>query len=339
MQKTQTREGGGHVAVLDGVRAVSIIAVLITHLLPVRLGGQVWNASVGMFGMALFFVLSGYLITGQLLKRPSVGQFAARRLCRILPAAWLCLALVWLALPLDPSIVWSNFLFYANLPPQRLVPPIDHFWSLCVEIQFYALVMLLLWLRPALAWWLLPTLLLAVTGIRIAHGVTGSSVTWYRADDLLAGATLALVMKSAAWPRAARALRLSAVIWMLLLSLCVACLFFKSHGNWFSYLRPYLAAALVGALMAAPDSTLSRRLCHPWLTYVATISYALYVWHLPLAATWLGSGDLLEKYLKRPLLLIVLFFVAHLSTFHFERRFIDWGKRIAQPRVVRAGTS
>ena len=320
--------------VLDGIRAVSILAVLVTHLLPVRVAGHAWNDSVGLFGMALFFVLSGFLITTQLISRPAPRMFIARRLCRIVPVAWLCIAIVVIAVPMDAASVLSQLFFYANLPPQRLMAPLDHFWSLCVEVQFYVVAAVLLWLRPAVTWWLLPAFLLAVTSLRMALGVSASSVTWFRADDLLAGACLALLMNSSAWSRATQWLRSSGLVWLLLVLLCLACILPKSGDNWLLYVRPYLAAAFVAALLACPDAWLSRLLCHRWLAYIAAISYALYVWHVPLAYTWLGSGEVLEKYLKRPLLLIVLFGVAHLSTFYFEKRFIDWGKRIGRPRAT-----
>jgi peptidoglycan/LPS O-acetylase OafA/YrhL len=70
------------------------------------------------------------------------------------------------------------------------------------------------------------------------------------------------------------------------------------------------------------------------LGYIATVSYALYVIHHLLMFTWLGSGDKLVKYLKRPLLIAATFGLAHLSTFRFERRCMAWGKRLSA-RFVR----
>jgi peptidoglycan/LPS O-acetylase OafA/YrhL len=70
-------------------------------------------------------------------------------------------------------------------------------------------------------------------------------------------------------------------------------------------------------------------------SYIASVSYALYIWHLPLAATWLGSGDVTTKYLKRPLLLVVLFAIAHVSTFQIERRFNELAKRFGTGRSQR----
>jgi peptidoglycan/LPS O-acetylase OafA/YrhL len=62
------------------------------------------------------------------------------------------------------------------------------------------------------------------------------------------------------------------------------------------------------------------------LVYVATISYALYVVHPLLADTWLGSGEGIVKYAKRPLLFAAVFLSAHISTFHYEKRWIAFGK-------------
>lgn len=318
--------------VLDGVRAISILAVLWTHLFPLRVGGIPLNESLGIFGMALFFILSGYLITGQLLKQPPVSSFVARRLLRVVPAAWICLALVWWMWPVGLDTALSYLLFYANLPPQRLVPPTDHFWSLCVEVQFYMLAALMLWLRVRAIWWLFPALLLAITALRIGHQVTASSITWFRADDLLAGACLALMMHSRHWVAVKAQLARAGLVPLLLIAL-LACSFLPHPGlNPLSFLRPYVAAAFVATLMAQPAHPLSRVLGGSTLAYIATVSYALYIWHLPLAATWLGSGDVVTKYLKRPLLLLVLFAVAHVSTFQIERRFNDLAKRVGAGR-------
>ncbi|UXH79492.1 acyltransferase family protein [Roseateles amylovorans] len=321
--------------VLDGVRAMSILAVLWTHLFPFRLLGVPLNESLGMLGMALFFILSGYLITIQLLKRPTVRSFVARRLLRVVPAAWLCLMVVWIWQPVELETALANLFFYANLPPQRLVAPVDHFWSLCLEVQFYMLSAVLLWLRPRAVWWLLPALLALMSVLRVAHQVTASSITWFRADDLLAGACLALLIHSRHWATMRERLSRPGVIPLTLGLLVASCVLIHEWVNPLSYLRPYLAAAFVGALLSQPQHLLSRHLGGRRLAYIASISYALYVWHLPLAATWLGSGDLWIKYLKRPLLLLVVFGIAHVSTFYVEQRFNELAKRVGAGRGQR----
>lgn len=74
---------------------------------------------------------------------------------------------------------------------------------------------------------------------------------------------------------------------------------------------------------------MARVLLNKSLKYVADISFALYVLHPLLGATWLGSGAGWEKYAKRPLLTGALFALAHLSSFHYERPAISLGKRLS----------
>lgn len=321
----------GRLPVLDGVRAVSILLVLITHLLPLNLLWHGANNSAGMLGMALFFVLSGFLIGGQVLRRGPVVSFIVQRLARILPLAWLCAVVVALVLPMDFRTLTGHLFFYANFPPQTLTPPIDHYWSLCVEVQFYAIAALLLCLRPTLTTVLIPVLLLSVTAIRIGTGSTDSSVTWIRGDDILAGCLLAILLNTATKHRVRQFLSAEPVLWLSMVLLVASSLMLPT-GNPLNYIRSYAAAVWVGSLICQPDASPARWLSHRRWAYLAAVSYAVYVLHLPLAATWLGSGDLVEKYLKRPLLLAVVFALAHLSTFHFERHFTEWGHRFAKAR-------
>ncbi len=124
MNETASRDT--RLTVLDGWRGVSILAVLATHLLP--LGPKSWqlNETFGPLGMALFFTLSGFLITRFLLHHASIGDFLIRRFFRVIPLAWLAM-LVALTLTHAPSSYYlPNFLFYANLPPQHLTEVASH---------------------------------------------------------------------------------------------------------------------------------------------------------------------------------------------------------------------
>ena len=325
----------GRQPVLDGVRAMSIVFVLCTHLLPLKLLWSGANDSAGMLGMALFFVLSGYLIGGQLVRRIDPATFVVHRLARVLPLAWLCGLIVGVMLSFEPSRLLAHLLFYANLPPKQLTFPLDHYWSLCVELQFYALAALLLCLRPAMTMIVVPALLLGVTCFRIFTGMSAGSLSWVRGDDILAGAVLALVLGSTARHRVTDFLAQSWVLWLSGVLMLASCLMFQ-QGNPFNYVRSFAAATFVGALMSQPRAWLSRWLAHRRWAYLAAVSYAVYVLHLPLSVTWLGTGDAFEKYMKRPLLLIVVFGLAHLSTFYFERRFTQWARRFRRPREAAA---
>lgn len=317
----------GRSAVLDGVRGLSIVLVLIAHLLPLNAFSSRLNESVGMVGMALFFVLSGYFIGRQVLAGTHPLEFAAKRLLRILPLAWLVAIIVGVLCHFDRATLVANLLFYANLVDGGLQHPLDHYWSLCVELQFYAIATVLLLFRPAVAMVVIPTLLVAVTVFRIHMGAAAGSVTWYRIDDILAGFTLAILLNSSRRREVVRFFEHPAVLWIALVTLCVAC-YLGVKGNPFAYARPYAVLALTGALLCQVGAAPSRWLSRPGWAYLASVSFAVYVLHIPLAATWLGSGGIEEKYLKRVLLLAAVFALAHLSTFYFERHFIALGHRL-----------
>lgn len=315
----------GRQPVLDGVRASSIVLVLMAHWLPLNALMPAANVAVGEFGMALFFVLSGYLIGGQLLRRLSPRVFIAHRLARVLPLAWLVALVVGVAWSFEPQRLLAHLLFYANLPPQQLTHPLEHYWSLCVELQFYAIAALLLCVQPRWTWIAIPALLLADTAYRISFGAVNVSITWVRGDDILAGAVLVLLMHSPARERVRGFLAMPLWPWLLPPLLYIACVL-PEGGNPLNYFRSYLAALWVGSLLCQPTAGVSRGLAHPRWAWLAAVSYAIYILHAPLAATWLGSGDLVEKYAKRPLLLVVVLALAHLSTFYFERRFTHWAR-------------
>lgn len=301
----------------------SILLVLAAHLLP--LGPKAWqlNEMAGPMGMALFFALSGFLITRFLLTHASIADFLIRRLCRIVPLAWLTMIVAFPLAGVAGRDYLPNFLFYANLPPQHLTEVASHLLSLCVEAQFYVGIALLVVLFGKRGLYLVPLLCVAVTLHRISAGAQVDIVTWRRVDEILAGSMLAMAY-AGKWGRVPEALLSRASVTVLVLLFAVA-----SHpsSGFANYLRPYLGAALVGRTLFAPPPRLAAFLEGRVLRYIATVSFALYVLHGVLLNTWLGSGDKLVKYLKRPLLLLATFGLAHLSTFYFEQRWIDFGKR------------
>ncbi|TCD06484.1 acyltransferase [Erythrobacteraceae bacterium CFH 75059] len=326
--------GGERLAVLDGWRALSILLVIAAHWLPLDPFLQGANAAAGAGGMALFFTLSGFLITGFMIKRPEPRAFLIRRVLRIVPLAWLAVAILFMAAWVQdspaatPQHLVANLLFFGNLPPARLFPGGEHLWSLAVEMHFYGGIALLVAVGGRRSLFVLPLLAAAVTGARIAAGETISIVTWHRVDEILAGAVLALVCYGLLGDAARRAL--AAVPFWAAVVAAVLCVWFIETP--LAYARPYAVALLVGVTLLRVPRWLGPVLTSAPAAYIAQISYALYVFHLMLGATWLGSGDTLEKYLKRPLLALATWAAAHLSTFHFEQRFTDWARQITRPR-------
>jgi peptidoglycan/LPS O-acetylase OafA/YrhL len=166
---------------------------------------------------------------------------------------------------------------------------------------------------------------LSVTALRVYAHEYVSIVTWLRVDEILAGGTLALLCHGE-FGAAAK----SAVGWSNPYVLCLLLLASTdSVAGPLNYLRPYIAALLVGRTLVGSTTALHAPLRSRVLAYIAAISYALYVVHPLLGATWLGSGSTVLKYAKRPLLIMATFGVAHLSTFYYESRWIALGKRLS----------
>jgi len=322
-----------HFAALDGWRGISILLVLAGHMLPLGPSRFEMNAAIAASGMAIFFTLSGFLITLTLLYDPNVPKFLIRRFCRILPLAWLYTLIVFPLIKAPLATYCAQLFFYANLPPFWLGHFNGHLWSLCVEMQFYLAVAvncLLLSRRGLLG---LPVLCLAITGFRIFHHEPMSIVTWFRVDEILAGATLALLMHLPGSERLRRVLLpLNPYFMMVLLVLA-------SHDRlpWLEYARPYIAASLVGCTLVRSHGWFSSLLSSEPLRYMANISYAIYVIHPITMTGWLGSGGTLVRYLKRPLCFALSFLGAHLSTQYYESFWIKlgkrWSKRFDPPRV------
>ncbi len=310
---------------LDGWRGVSILLVMAGHLFP--LGPKHWqlNFSVATSGMAIFFILSGFLITRILLSNQDIKQFLIRRFARIVPLAWLVLCILLVFNQSTVSAWFGNLLFYANLPPITLMQHNGHFWSLCVEMQFYLFIAALVLLFKKKGLLLLPIICLLLTLLRIANGIEISIVTLYRVDEILAGCCLALIFSNdVAKPIQQFIGSINPIPLFMLLIL-------SAHPSFESlnYARPYIAMLLVGStLFNSQPSLVNQWLNNHWLIYIAQISYALYIIHGVLGATWIGTGGTIEKYAKRPFLLLFTWMLAHVSTFYYERYWIQLSKKI-----------
>jgi len=180
-----------HLVQLDGLRTLAILTVMCEHWLPLGHPLRVISAW-GTIGVYLFFVLSGYLITGILLKcrdaveggRESLWfalrQFYARRFLRIFPAYYLALGLmVWLGLP-GVREVWPWHFFYASnfyfAFGQGPGGPAGHFWTLSVEEQFYLMWPGLVLFLPRR--WMLPAILLLIVSSPVGNAIASAYGFW-----------------------------------------------------------------------------------------------------------------------------------------------------------------
>lgn len=331
MQSTVNVAPLKHLPLLDGWRALSITLVLVGHLLPVGPSQWALNAPTAATGMVMFFTLSGFLITRFLIEDGDIRRFLVRRLLRIVPLGWLGMLLAFVFSD-DTSLgkIAGNLLFYANLPPFFLVGPGSHFWSLCLEVQFYLSIAILVVIGGKRALLAIPLACVAITCARIYWNEPMSIVSWFRADEILAGATLALIYEG--W-FGDRARKLVAFFNLFLL----APLLFASadlRTGFLPFLRPYISALMIGASLYNAPSWLKQICQCRVVVYTAQTSYAMYVFHGIFANTWLGFGDTLVKYAKRPLLFAITLAFAHYSTFRYERYWNMLAKRITNKDSV-----
>jgi peptidoglycan/LPS O-acetylase OafA/YrhL len=308
---------------LDGLRAASILLVLAAHLLPLGAGGLLLNKAAGLMGMAIFFSLSGFLIVQFLATGMPISVFVVRRLARIVPLAWTAMLLLYFGFGGE---ILVNLAFLANIPPIRLMEGGDHLWSLCLEVQFYAFAALLAVIsRRAL--YAVPVICLIITGVRIFSEVPYSIVTWYRVDEILAGGVVALIYIGWFGEFVQNIFRRASF------SLAVVFLAISCIVEPLQYIRPYMAACVLASAIFNVNRREAFILESRPARYIAEISYALYVVHGALVPTWLGAGDTLVKYIKRPLFFAVTFFIAHISTYYFERPITQFARRVEKGAV------
>lgn len=286
---------------IDGLRAVAVLPVMLFHADLPGFGG-------GYLGVDVFFVISGYLITGILLQAHAAGgisiwDFYERRARRILPALFLVMAFCtvigwfWLYPRIYQSFSESlglTALFMSNLyfmtdtgyfADQADVRPLLHTWSLAVEEQFYLAYPLIL--IAVLRW--LPKRLVVVIGL-LALTSLGFAL-WAQVDypdqnfffplsrawELLAGALAAMV--AVARPRAAVA---TAGLLLVIVAMVV-------DGGTRPFPTIWAFVTVVGTMMILRHGTqadgLARRvLSSRMLVGIGLVSYGAYLWHQPLMA-------------------------------------------------------
>lgn len=318
-------------SVLDGWRGLSIVLVLCTHMLPIGVSSWNLNKMVGRMGMSIFFALSGFLITTILIYRPNIKNFLIKRVFRVLPLAWTFLLI---ALPLVANSVnnyWGHFLFYENLLPEAFTQLTGHYWSLCIEIQFYLFIALLYAVFKDKGLKMLIPLCILCTTYRIFLGEPSSHITFLRIDEIMAGCILALAKENRLGRTIPRFLR-QINPWVPILLLPLFCHPDLPH---LGYFRAYIAAILVGSTVFQQTCWLSKILKSKILKYLAQISYGLYVIHPLTYYGWLGSGGDIVKYAKRPIAFFLTFVLAHLSTFHYEKYWQKMGANfISKPKTI-----
>ena len=323
-ERTTRHAGRGHLKALDGIRGLAILMVLVHHAFRSNFaaGGRLGQIAgnfifYGRFGVDLFFVLSGFLITGILLDTREdphfFKKFYGRRALRIFPLYYGVLFLLFALTPLL-HLQWQDMGWLLLTDLQNLRPYLAsnlmlhdnlglfHFWSLAVEEQFYLLWPAVVFLirdrrilfRTTLA------LLAASIALRLAvlasgHGILAIHVTMAtRADSLLLGGILAMLFRSESWPRVLRIAPAAFAISLAAILASIALLgpdedlrrFVSPYAAsfWISGVRYSALALCFGSLLVwslRPQSRVQTIFQQPTLRFFGKYSYGIYVLHVP----------------------------------------------------------
>ena len=306
-----------HLASLDGLRGLAVLAVMLFH------SEFTWMRG-GFLGVSLFFTLSGFLIGSLVLREHSrsgtldLVAFWRRRFRRLLPAALICIAVALILGqfafgPSEASHVGgdalaslayvANWRFLASGQSYGSLfsapSPLQHFWSLAIEEQFYVFfpMLALVLLKFGRKWFATGMVAISVAAVLIARASTSADRVYYgtdtRAAELAVGVLLALwyVRRSGRTRRPPRW-----ALWLgplALLSTLILWVRMSQGDDWlrtggFAIVAGTSAALILGAVRRGP---MARMLSVEPLVYVGRISYGLYLYHWPLFI-WLNNDRL-----------------------------------------------
>ncbi|MGH9615513.1 MAG: acyltransferase family protein [Acidobacteriaceae bacterium] len=371
-----------HKPELDGIRGIALLAVMLSHgggryILQNTFTAKLFAYAMvpGWSGVELFFVLSGFLITGILLRSKSAenyfSSFYARRFLRIFPIYYFAVTaglvaahyLPWWNAIMPPERMRASYYFYAQNWPifwnhgsYMTVNAFGHFWSLAVEEQFYLVWPMVIWLLPEGG-----ILALCTAGLvvalplrfymvhRYAESLGAMVMTTSRMDGLLVGAILAVLLRRGQIP----------LRWIsLCLGIGAAIIGFIAVFHHTELIDTYFYMPTIGitgfsllcggflALSQHPIGWLRSALNAGWLRTTGKYSYGMYIYHVPI---YLILEHVLETRfgvrfpLPLPLALVyiggliaITFLIAKLSYDQFESRILAL-KSHFRPRYQRIG--
>lgn len=331
---------------IDGLRAFAVLSVIVFHAFPSWLRG-------GFVGVDVFFVISGYLISGHIFSSLERGKFSlqhfySKRIRRIFPALIavlaVCLVFGWVTLLVDEYMQMglhvaagasfvSNFVLWSEssyFDTSAMTKPLIHLWSLGIEEQFY-----IVW--PLLAWALwksrlasLPVvmaLLAASFALNITVLKADPTMAFYspftRMWELLAGAALAQ------WENQGNRMASAGqanVISTLGLTLLTSSVFIIDEGaafpGWWATL-PVIGTVMV--IAAGKSAIVNRAVGLKPFTLIGLISYPLYLWHWPLLSfAHIIEGEAAPREMRVGL--IGATFALAASTYYFIEKPLRFGR-------------
>jgi peptidoglycan/LPS O-acetylase OafA/YrhL len=349
------RGPGGFRPDIQALRALAVSVTVVSHLWPNSLfaGGYV--------GVDVFFVISGFLISSQLIReidgtgRLRLARFYARRVRRLLPAAFLVLVFVataaYLLVPRPQwpaygreitasALYWQNWLVATKPGDPTLFTALQHYWSLSVEEQFYLcwpLLLLVLFKIPAKVRFT-GIAVVGLASLAFSVYLTGANqyvaylITPVRVWEFALGAVVAMAGTKLELPRIAANLASLAGMAAMLFAVYV----FDGHSEFPGALALVPA---VGAALVIAGGTSPHRQWHTPVTswapvqLVGDLSYSLYLWHWPLIvlAGYAFPGAVAGGTLSTPVCIAIV--AASLALAYLSTRFVEDPIRFWPPLV------
>lgn len=340
----------GYIPTLDGWRAIAILLVLLEHG-SFRTFGPIGWTRLGGHGVEIFFVLSGFLITGKLLEDGSLRKFYLRRAFRILPivftylGAVVTLGIILHRIPVSRGEISASLLFVRNY---RFIPSpgsgagwfTAHLWSLSIEEQFYIIWPLVLLkvgkgvarrqaLGASLLFAFCCCVLVLVHFARVTHLGGYYWMPNISFGGLIVGCLLRIALSDAAGINAVTRV-LSGRSLRVAIGLLIYILVFHAQLTIFD---PLICGLAVGATVLEPQAWVGRVLEFPALRWLGRLSYSLYIWQ----QLFLGFGVNFRPFgffSAFPINLASTVAVACVSYYLLERPMMQWGHNLARRRAV-----
>ena len=357
---SQSQKERDVVSAIQALRAIAVVFVVLNHFFPARLPG-------GYIGVDIFFVVSGFLISSHLLRELKGGslnfsRFYLRRARRLLPASLLVLALTCIAISFSMPSAWQvanlkdaaaaavygvNWRFAVNavnyFADSGFLSPVNHYWSLSVEEQFYLVWPALLYfslriaiartrrtaesLIPVVIGVLMATILALslISAILAIHHSPSAAyfLTYTRAWEFAAGGLAGMMLgKLKNRLQAGWIMPLFGAAWLTLIA---SSRFLRPESGipGLAAVPVVLAAAIILVIGDDHASPLARRIIgFAPVQWIGDISYSLYLWHWPLLIlTPLALGVAKLGVAQRMVVLAISLALSGITKRHVEDRF------------------
>jgi len=357
---------------LHGLRAIAALSVVLFHWYQIfpafsdHLATPFPDASVlspvtyfgfGWLGVPLFFVLSGYLLGGQVIHRSLSVTFLrifwARRLLRIYPAVWFHLGVLVLVAPLVTGLIRPEMLdsfvlqllLWINMPTQMQPPISNVLWTLPIELSFYVVLPFIGVISRRVHWILVLSASLTVTLLWRNFLIQSQEVENYVVLlpylDMLPGTLFTFMvgyslnfLPELPDPASVKSgLLVSGILFLALLQWQLSLNDVYWTGHWILIIWPPCVALTIAMIVyfVEQPALSSKWLEYPVMIWLGNISFGVYLWHYPIMRsmalltpeTWSAPEASLAAL---PVALLATLSIATLSYRWIERPLMNWGR-------------